>query len=103
MLAFSSQTPGGEARQVSDGQRSRRICEGKCSSRQNPFVSLYRPATPDGFDSVVIGGESRDWWCGEGGSYSLGKCSRPQLAVRISDKDGLVPKYRSNLPPGAQI
>ncbi len=37
----------------------------------NPFVSLYRPETPDGFDSVVISGESRDWWCGEGGTTRL--------------------------------
>lgn len=68
----------------------------------NPFVSLYRPETPDGFDSIVISPESRDWWCGEGGGYSLGDI-RPQLAARISDKDKLVPTYRAHLPAGAQV
>jgi hypothetical protein len=70
--------------------------------RANHFVSLYRPETPDGFDSVVISAESRDWWCGEGGSYSLDDI-RPQLAARISDKDKLVPTYRANLPAGANV
>jgi hypothetical protein len=70
--------------------------------RANPFVSLYRPETPDGFDSVVISPESRDWWCGEGGGYSLDDI-RPQLAARISSKDKLVPTYRANLPAGARV
>jgi hypothetical protein len=69
----------------------------------SPFVSLYRPETPDGFDSVVISaGSSRDWWCGEGGGYSLDDI-RPQLAARISSKDKLVPTYRANLPAGARV
>jgi hypothetical protein len=70
--------------------------------RANPFVSLYRPETPDGFDSIVISAESRDWWCGEGGGYSLNDI-RPQLAARISTKDKLVPTYRANLPAGAHV
>jgi hypothetical protein len=70
--------------------------------RANPFVSAYRPETPDGFDSIVITAESRDWWCGEGGSYSLDDI-RPQLAARIGDKDKLVPTYRANLPAGANV
>jgi hypothetical protein len=70
--------------------------------RANPFVSLYRPETPDGFDSVVITAKSRDWWCGEGGGYTLDDI-RPQLAARISDKDKLVPTYRANLPEGANV
>jgi len=70
--------------------------------RANPFVSSYRPETPDGFDSVVISAESRDWWCGEGGGYSLGDI-RPQLAARISDKDKLVSAYRAHLPAGANV
>jgi hypothetical protein len=69
----------------------------------SPFVSLYRPETPDGFDSVVISADSsRDWWCGEGGGYSLDDI-RPQLAARISSKDRLVPTYRANLPAGARV
>lgn len=70
--------------------------------RASPFVSLYRPETPDGFDSIVISPESRDWWCGEGGGYSLDDI-RPQLAARISSKDNLVPTYRANLPAGAHV
>jgi hypothetical protein len=68
----------------------------------NPFVSLYRPETPDGFDSIVISAESRDWWCEEGGGYTLDDI-RPQLAARISSKNKLVPTYRANLPAGAII
>jgi hypothetical protein len=70
--------------------------------RPNPFISLYRPETPDGFDSIVISPESRDWWCGEGGGYNLDDI-RPQLAARISDKDKLVPTYRAHLPIGAHL
>jgi hypothetical protein len=70
--------------------------------RANPFVTLYRPATPDGFDSIVVSSESRDWWCGEGGGYSLNDI-RPQLAARITSKDKLVPTYRANLPAGARV
>jgi hypothetical protein len=70
--------------------------------RANPFISLYRPETPDGFDSIVISAESRDWWCGEGGGYHLDDI-RPQLAARISEKDKLVPTYRAHLPIGAHV
>ena len=68
----------------------------------NRFVVFYRPETPDGFDSIVISDEPRDWWCGEGGGYSLDDI-RPQLAARISDKDKLVLTYRANLPRGANV
>jgi hypothetical protein len=68
----------------------------------NPFVSLYRPETPYGFDSIVISAKSTDWWCGEGGGYSLKDIS-PQLAGRISSKDKLVPTYRANLPAGSCV
>lgn len=70
--------------------------------RANPFVSFYRPETPDGFDSIVISPESRDWWCGEGGGYHLNDI-RPQVSARISDKDKLVPTYRAHLPAGAHV
>jgi hypothetical protein len=70
--------------------------------RVSSFVSVYRPETPDGFDSIVISVGSRDWWCGEGGSYTLDDI-RPQLAARISSKDKLVPAYRANLPAGARV
>lgn len=70
--------------------------------RASPFVSFYRPETPDGFDSIVISPESRDWWCGEGGGYSVDDI-RPQLAARIRSKDKLVLTYRANLPAGARV
>lgn len=67
------------------------------------FLSVYRPETPDGFDSIVISADSsRDWWCGEGGGYTLDDI-RPALAARISSKDKLVPTYRANLPAGARV
>jgi hypothetical protein len=70
--------------------------------RAKPFVSLYRPETPVGFDSIVISSGLRDWWCGEGGGYSLDDI-RPQLAARIASKDKLVPTYRANLPADARV
>ena len=70
--------------------------------RASPFVSLYRPETPDGFDSIVISVGSRDWWCGESGGYTLSDI-RPALAARISSKNKLVPTYRANLPAGAHV
>src|SRR5260370_35311041 len=70
--------------------------------RANRFLGLYRPETPDGFDSIVLIPESREWWCGEGGGYSLHDI-RPQLAARISSKDKLVPTYRANVPAGARV
>jgi len=70
--------------------------------RANPFVCLYIPETPDGFDSIVVSSGTRDWWCGEGGGYHLDDI-RPQLAARISSKDKLVPTYRANLPAGARV
>lgn len=72
------------------------------AQRANPFVAFGRRETPDGFDSIVISAESKEWSCGEGGSYSLNDI-RPQLAARISSKDKLVPAYRANLPAGASV
>jgi hypothetical protein len=70
--------------------------------RATPYVSFYRRETPDGFNSIVICPDSRDWSCGEGGGYTLDDI-RPQLATRISNKDKLVPTYRANLPAGARV
>lgn len=70
--------------------------------RAKPFVSSYRPETPDGFDSVFIRAESRGWCCGEAGGYSLGDI-RPQLAARIRHKDKLVSTYRAHLPESAKV
>lgn len=70
--------------------------------RASPFVTIYRPETPDGFDSIVITAESVEWWCGEGGGYTIDDIRR-QLSARISDKDQLVPTYRANLPDGGRV
>jgi hypothetical protein len=70
--------------------------------RANNFVSFGSRETPQGFDSITISNESRDWWSGEAGSYTFDDI-RPQLAARISGKDKKVPTYRANLPAGARV
>lgn len=69
-----------------------------------PAVTFMRGETPEGFDAITIIAESRrgDWWSGEGGGYHLSDI-RPQVEARICAKNKLVPTYRSNLPPGAQV
>src|SRR5260370_5832289 len=57
---------------------------------------------PEGFGSMSIWQESRDWWCGEGGSYSVSDI-REALTSSITAKNRLVPTYRKNLAPGAQV
>ena len=57
---------------------------------------------PEGFGSMSVWRESRDWWCGEGGSYSVSDI-REALTSRITAKNRLVPTYRKNLAPGAQV
>jgi len=57
---------------------------------------------PEGFGSMSIWQESRDWRCGEGGSYSVSDI-REALTSSITAKNRLVPTYRKNLAPGAQV
>jgi hypothetical protein len=57
---------------------------------------------PEGFGSMSIWRESRDWWCGEGGSYRVSDI-REALTSSITAKSRLVPTYRKNLAPGAQV
>ncbi len=98
---FFTNTRGGKR---SKGELSRTLVEFVKVNvhRANSFVSSYRPETPDGFDSVFISAESRDWCCGEAGGYRLGDI-RPQLAARISHKDKLVSTYRAHLPESAKV
>jgi hypothetical protein len=63
------------------------------------FGNLKLPA---GLGSMSIWRESRDWWCGEGGSYSVSDI-REALTSSITAKNRLVPTYRKNLAPGAQV
>jgi hypothetical protein len=46
--------------------------------------------------------ELRDWWSGEGGSYGSSDIQQA-LTSSIAAKNKLVPTYRKNLPPGAQV
>lgn len=92
----------GEKRYKKEMARSLTECVRANVHQANPFVSLYRPETPDGFDSIVISSESRDWWCGEGGSYRF-EDIQPAVAARIIEKDKLVPTYRANLPQCAKV
>jgi hypothetical protein len=57
---------------------------------------------PEGFGSMSIWRESRDWWCGEGGGYTVLNIQEA-LTSRISEKNSLLPVYRKNLAPGAQV
>jgi hypothetical protein len=57
---------------------------------------------PKGLGSMSIWRESRDWWCGEGGSYSISDIQQA-LTSSIAAKNRLVPTYRKNLTPGAQV
>ncbi len=70
--------------------------------RANPFVAIHRPETPDGFDSIVISVEHREWWCGEAGGYTIDDIRR-QLSARIHDKDLLLSTYRANLPKDGRV
>ena len=57
---------------------------------------------PKGFGSMSIWREWRDWWCGEGGSYTVSNIQEA-LTSRINEKNKSVASYRKNLAPGAQI
>ena len=57
---------------------------------------------PEGFNYIVISAEPGDWWTGEGGGVSLSDIWE-SLETAISEKNKLVPKYRSNLAPDAQV
>lgn len=57
---------------------------------------------PEGFGAMSIWRESRDWWCGEGGGYTVSNIQEA-LTSSIRAKNRLVPSYRRNLAPGAQV
>jgi hypothetical protein len=66
------------------------------------FKGFYAPAVPEGLSFVGIEGEPGDWWTGEGGGVSLSNIWE-SLDTAISEKNKLVPKYRSNLAPDAPV
>lgn len=57
---------------------------------------------PEGMGSMSIWREPRDWWCGEGGAYTVSNIQEA-LSSSIVAKNKLVPSYRKNLAPGAQV
>jgi hypothetical protein len=57
---------------------------------------------PEGFDHILITAEPDEWWCGECGGINLSEVY-PELAAKIAAKNLLVPRYRANLAPGAQL
>lgn len=57
---------------------------------------------PEGFGSMSIWRESTDWCCGEGGGYTVSDIQEA-LTSRIKAKNELVPIYRRNLVPRAQV
>lgn len=57
---------------------------------------------PEGFGSMSMWVESGDWICGQGGSYTISNIHEA-LTSRIAQKNKLLPTYRKNLAPGAQV
>lgn len=70
--------------------------------RDNSIANFGPLRMPEGFSSISIAAKSGDWWTGEGGGVTLSDI-REALACRISAKNELVPTYRMNLAPGAQV
>jgi hypothetical protein len=68
----------------------------------NDTLSFDDLEVPEGFGSMSIWRESRDWSCGEGGSYAVSDI-RDALTSSITAKNELVPTYRKNLAPDAQV
>jgi len=58
---------------------------------------------PEGFGSMsIVAEQPGDWWCGEGGSFSVSNIHEA-LSSSIGSKNKLLPMYRKNLAPGAQV
>ena len=70
--------------------------------RADPAVVLKGNELPEGFDHVLITAESDDWWCGECGGITVSEI-RNEIASKTAAKSELLPRYRANLPAGAQV
>jgi hypothetical protein len=70
--------------------------------RAKPIANFGALRLPEGFGSISIAAESGNWWTGEGGNITITDI-REGLDSRISSKNKLVPTYRKNLAPGAQV
>ncbi|MGA8676642.1 MAG: hypothetical protein WB621_15610 [Candidatus Acidiferrales bacterium] len=67
-----------------------------------PIANFEALRLPEGLGAMSIAAESGNWWTGEGGNITLVDI-REALGYAISAKNKLVPAYRKNLAPGAQI
>jgi hypothetical protein len=70
--------------------------------RANPIANFEAGQLPEGFGSMSVAAEYGNWWTGEGGNIILSDI-REGLGSIISLKNKLVPAYRKNLSPDAQI
>jgi hypothetical protein len=70
--------------------------------RAKPIANFGALRLPEGFGSMSIAAESGNWWTGEGDNITLTDI-REALSSAISSKNKLVPVYRKNLAPGAQV
>jgi hypothetical protein len=70
--------------------------------RASPVTNFVGLELPEGFGSMSIAAESGDWWCGECGGVTLSEIGEV-LASSISAKNKLLPTYRKDLAPGAQV
>lgn len=68
----------------------------------NETLNFNALKLPEGLGSMSIWREHRHWWCGEGGSYTVSNIQEA-LTSSIAAKNKLVPSYRKNLAPGAQV
>ncbi len=70
--------------------------------RAKPIANFGALRLPEGFGSMSIAAESGSWWTGESGHITLSDISEGLDSI-ISLKNKLVPTYRKNLAPGAQV
>ena len=70
--------------------------------RAKPIVNFGALRLTEGFGSMSIAAESGNWWTGEGANITLTDI-REALGSIICSKNKLVPTYRKNLAPGAQV
>jgi hypothetical protein len=77
-------------------------CVARNRHRAAPTIALKGKELPGGFDHILITAESGKWWCGECGGITLSEI-RTEVAAKIAAKNKLAPRYRANLPRGAQV
>jgi hypothetical protein len=70
--------------------------------RADPIANFGMLRLPEGFGSMSIAAESGNWWTGESGGMTVSD-NQEALGSRIRLKNKLVPAYRKNLAPGAQV